>query len=109
MAIKIVNHRFHNSTDQDIYIARPSIFGNPWSHIESEGITKVETREEAVKKYIPYFMQKYKENAQFKEIVDSLVEQAKKEDINLVCWCSPLACHGHFIKKFIETKLKGDK
>jgi hypothetical protein len=108
MTIKVVNSRFHQDTPQDIYIARPSIFGNPFSHLKSEGITQVETREEAIQKYIPHFLNLYKVDANFKEIVDLIIEQSKKEDINLVCWCAPLACHGHFIKKFIEHKTKGD-
>lgn len=108
MAIKVVNSRFHYSTEQDIYIARPSIFGNPFSHISAEGITQVPTREEAIEKYIPHFLKMYKTDSNFKEIVDLIIEQSKKEDINLLCWCAPLACHGHFIKKFIEHKSKGD-
>jgi hypothetical protein len=107
MTIKICNNHFHQETDNDIYIARPSIFGNPWSHMDSKypDAIKTETRKEAVDNYIQYFLQQYKNNVEFKEVVDSLVELHKqKQDINLVCFCSPSLCHGDVIKQFIEWK-----
>ena len=107
MTIKICNNHFHQETDKDIYIARPSIFGNPWSHMDSNypDAIKTETRKEAVYNYIQYFLQQYKNNVEFKEVVDSLVELHKqKQDINLVCYCSPNLCHGDVIKQFIEWK-----
>jgi len=27
------------------------------------------------------------------------------EDVYLVCWCKPLACHGDVIKRMVEDKL----
>lgn len=114
MAIRIVNNHYHKNSDNDIYIARPGIFGNPWCHIESTGTTKTETREEAIKLYMPYFVNQYKTDPTFKEVVDDLVEVSKTNDINLVCWCvstsvSEKGCHGYVIKKFIEHKLKEQK
>lgn len=68
---------------------------------------KTKTRKEAVDNYIQYFIQQYKNNSEFKEIIDTLVELHKaNENINLVCWCSPHECHGDVIKKFIEYKAK---
>lgn len=107
MTIKVCNNHFHTTTEKDIYIARPSIFGNPWSHLESSypGAIKTETRKEAVDNYIQHFTQQYKNNAEFREIVDHLTELHKQgQDINLVCFCAPQECHGDIIKKFIEFK-----
>lgn len=107
--IKVCNNYTHKKTDQDIYIARPSILGNPWTHMTSSypDTKKTETRKEAVDNYINYFIQQYKNNTDFKEIIDGLVELHKKnEDINLICWCAPKECHGDVIKRFIEYKAK---
>jgi len=70
----------------DVYIGRPSKWGNPFTH--KEGTTAkiiVASRERAVSRYRDY-LRKHPE----------LVEAAKKELRGKVlgCWCSPLACHG---------------
>jgi len=109
--INIVNKHFHISTENDYCISRPTIFGNPWSHMDSKyaDAIKTKTREEAIEKYIPHFIEQYKTDPSFKEAADTLVEIAKESDINLVCWCFPAKCHGDIIKKFIEYKLKKQK
>jgi tRNA-dihydrouridine synthase len=112
MAIKVCNKHFHEQTEKDIYIARPSIFGNPWSHMDSSypDAKKTETRKEAIDNYLQYFLQQYKNNVEFQEIVDHLTELHKQgQDINLVCWCAPHECHGDIIKKFIEYKVTKGK
>jgi hypothetical protein len=30
---------------------------------------------------------------------------AKEGDVMLACWCAPLTCHGHIIRKVVEEKL----
>lgn len=107
MSIKVCNKHFHKDTEKDIYIARPSIFGNPWSHLDSNfpESKKVDTRLQAVNNYLQYFLDQYKNNNEFKEIIDAMVEaHLAGEDMNLVCYCAPYACHGDIIKKFIEHK-----
>ncbi len=108
MTIKVCNNHYHKENpEKDIYIARPSLLGNPWSHLDSnfEGAKKTKTRKEAVDNYIQYFIQQYKNNKEFKEIIDDLVTLHKNnEDINLICYCAPNMCHGDVIKKFIEYK-----
>lgn len=70
----------------DVYIGRPSKWGNPFTH--KEGTTAkiiVSSREQAVSRYRDY-LKKHPE----------LMEAAKKELKGKVlgCWCSPQACHG---------------
>ena len=62
----------------DIYIGRPSKWGNPFS------IGKDGSREEVIAKYRDYIMLK-------PELLADLPELKGKI---LGCWCSPLACHG---------------
>jgi len=75
----------------DVYIGRPSIFGNPFS------IGKDGTREEVIIKYRDYF---------YKKLVDmnfwNAVQTLKGKTLG--CWCKPEACHGDIIVKYLEDK-----
>lgn len=84
MAIKIVHCK---KEAYDIYIGRPSDYGNPYA------IGKDGTREEVIEKYEKYLLEH-----------PELIEQAKIElkDKVLGCWCSPNACHGDVLKKYVE-------
>ena len=65
----------------DIYIGRPSKWGNPFS------IGKDGSREEVIAKYRDYIMLK-------PELLADLPELKGKV---LACWCSPLSCHGDIL------------
>ena len=62
----------------DIYIGRPSKWGNPFV------IGKDGTRQEVVDKYEVWLKKQ-------PELMDSLSEL---KDKTLACWCSPQTCHG---------------
>lgn len=65
----------------DVYIGRPSPYGNPFK------ITKTTTREEVIEKYREYVMAN-----------PGLLEEIRKlKGKNLVCFCSPKPCHGDVI------------
>lgn len=70
----------------DVYVGRPSPWGNPFSHkVGTRAQFRVETREEAI--------------AMFREWLrgqPELVERARRELRGKVlgCWCKPAACHG---------------
>ena len=54
---RVLNKHFDVITEEDVYIGRGSIYGNPYSHLENTKATfKVATREEAVKKYEEYLL-----------------------------------------------------
>ena len=74
----------------DIYIGRPSKWGNPFS------IGKDGSREEVIAKYHDYIMLK-------PELLADLPELKGKV---LGCWCSPHACHGDIL---VELANKGSK
>lgn len=80
----------------DIYIGRPSPFGNPYSHLDGTlAQFKVETREEAIKKYEEWLLSQ-----------PELVERVKKELKNKVlgCFCHPLRCHGHVLARIANEE-----
>ena len=74
----------------DVYIGRPSIFGNPFS-------VKEYGREGCIEKYREYFYKRIKEDVKFKE------EVLKLKDKVLGCFCKPLACHGDVIKEYLDN------
>lgn len=106
--ITVVNKKNHKSTFNDHYIGRPSIFGNPFTHLRyrTKAQFKTETREIAIEKYESWFNEQLKINIKFQIEFDKLVKTAKYENVNLVCWCKPLSCHGDILKQKIEEKLK---
>jgi hypothetical protein len=74
----------------DVYIGRPSKWGNPYV------IGKDGTREEVVALY-----KEYLENSP--HLLKSVVELQGK---TLACWCSPLSCHGDVLAEYANTTMK---
>ena len=70
----------------DIYIGRPSKWGNPYT-IGRDG-----TREEVIEKYEKYLLNS-------SELLASLPELIGK---TLGCWCAPKACHGDILVRCAE-------
>ena len=73
----------------DIYIGRPSKWGNPFS------IGKDGSREEVISKYESYIMNN-------PDLIQALPEL---KDKTLGCWCKPKACHGDILKIMVEDEL----
>lgn len=70
----------------DVYIGRPSKWGNPFV------IGKDGNRQEVIKKYKQYVLNS-------PELMKSLPELKDKV---LGCWCKPQACHGDVLIKLLE-------
>lgn len=68
----------------DVYIGRPSKWGNPFSHIPGKGECQVPTREDAVECYRRWIMTQPQLLADLHELQGKV----------LGCWCAPQACHG---------------
>jgi len=93
--IKVVNKKKHQETSNDVYIGRPSKWGNPFSHLpNSIAKYKVTSREESILKYEQWIKTQ-------PHLMNSLPELKGKI---LVCWCKPLSCHGDILKKLVENK-----
>lgn len=82
--------------DYDIYIGRPSKWGNPFTHLNktTKAKFKVSTREEAIKKYKEWILNQ-------PELLKDLHELKGKI---LGCWCKPKSCHGDILVELIERK-----
>lgn len=85
--MKVLNKKTDVIGRNDVYIGRPSKWGNPF-FIGRDG-----TRSEVIAKYTAWLGER-----------PELVAQAKIElkGKNLVCFCAPLACHGHVLAKLVN-------
>ena len=116
MAIVVENVKFYRPMKDDVrvYIGRVTsahkvkhianivdmhVLSNPFIMVK---YTK-ECREEVIKSYKKYFLERVKKPGSFREAVGRLYRLVKEgKDVHLVCFCSPEACHGDVIKEFIE-------
>lgn len=79
----------------DVYIGRPSPWGNPFSHKAGTlAEFRVATREEAIERFRGWFLAQ-----------PDLVERCKKELRGKVlgCWCKPKACHGDILAEIADS------
>jgi len=84
---RVVNIRV---SQYDIYIGRPSKWGNPY-RIGVDG-----TREEVIEKYKVFIRNR-------PDLLGSLEELRGKR---LGCFCAPLACHGDVLVEILEEREK---
>ncbi len=73
----------------DIYIGRPSKWGNPFE------IGKDGTRDEVIKKYENYILNNPKLLAALPELKGKI----------LGCWCSPKSCHGDVLVRLANYSI----
>ena len=78
----------------EVYIGRPSMFGNPFP------ISREITRDEAILKFAAYFERRIKEDKEFRDAVHSLKGKV------LGCYCKPKACHGDYIASYLDNRSK---
>ena len=98
MCERVKNKR--NFVGHGIYIGRPSVYGNPFSH---QGTTlaevQVETRHEAVMRFASWLVTGT--DTQLKRNPDLIHAAIRSDKLNsrlpLICWCAPEACHGHVL------------
>ena len=84
-----------NRDDYDVYIARPSKWGNPYSHKENTlAQYTVKTRKEAIQKYREWILAR-------PELLNSLHELEGKK---IGCFCKPQSCHGDILVDLINNR-----
>lgn len=85
--MSVLNKRTHKIDPKtDVYIGRPSKWGNPFV------IGKDGNRTEVVEKYRGWLLTN-------KALIKDLPELYDK---NLVCWCAPQACHGDVLIELVK-------
>lgn len=79
----------------DVYIGRPSKWGNPFSHLpNSIAKYRTDTREAAIEYYEKWLRERT-------ELLFDLHEVAGKV---LGCWCHPQSCHGEVLIKLCKER-----
>jgi hypothetical protein len=103
--ITVVNKYKHTPTENDVYIGRGSVLGNPFTSIKDRQ-TKAEfvceSREESIERFKEYLLEKVA--SKDKAVCDELNRLFKMDTVNLVCFCKPKSCHGDEIKSLLESK-----
>ena len=87
---RIVNIK---SKKYDIYIGRPSKWGNPFV------IGKDGTREEVIEKYKQYILRNER----------LLKDLPELKDKTLGCFCKPFPCHGDVLVELLEEGKSGNQ
>lgn len=85
----------------DVYIGRPSKWGNPFTHFkDSKTLAKyiVHSRDEAVEAYREWIT-----NGEGKHLIADLPELKNKV---LGCWCHPQSCHGDVLSELVAKHCK---
>ena len=93
-----------NKQSYDVYIGRPSKWGNPYTHIaDKHTLAKfiVPTRDEAIMKYLEWITK-----GEGKHLMKDLHELKGKV---LGCWCKPKSCHGEVLYKLVEKFYPDEK
>jgi hypothetical protein len=81
----------------DVYIGRPSKWGNPYTHKKGTTAEFVKpTRDEAIEAYRDYIL-----NGKGVHLLDDLSELEGKV---LGCWCKPKSCHGDILIEIIKDR-----
>lgn len=77
----------------DVYIGRPSKWGNPHPIGYCSGCQRTHSRAEAIAAFVA-------------GLSDELIEDAKRElrGKTLGCWCAPKACHGDVLLRIANGK-----
>ena len=77
----------------DVYVARGSKWGNPYSHLPTSNAPfKVATREEAIEKYREWILTQPELLADLKSLKGKI----------LSCWCHPLSCHADILAEMAD-------
>lgn len=112
MSVIIYNKSNEEHYGDNVFdISRPSVFGNPFTHIknkDTKAMVVVSDRDKAIDLYSLYFDKMYQSDEEFKETFDKMYNMYENgRDIYLGCYCVPQRCHGEIIeKKLIQFSMK---
>jgi uncharacterized protein DUF4326 len=81
-----------------IYVGRPSPLGNPFP------MQREEERAAVIRGYEGWLAEQLLDpSSPASREIHRLAKLARKQDVCLVCWCAPKACHADIIKRTIEA------
>jgi hypothetical protein len=84
--------------DRGIYVGRPSPLGNPFA------LYREADRAALIRDYEDWLAEQLlDEDSPASRGIHRLAALARKQDLCLVCFCAPKACHADVIKRTIEA------
>lgn len=91
MSCTVVNIK---NSKYDVYIGRPSLFGNPYSSKKNTlAKYKTKSKAESIRKYEEYLLN----NESLLKLLPTLINK------RLGCFCAPKKCHGDIIAKLVNN------
>ncbi len=98
----VVNKRYHTATPNDVYIGRPSLFGNPFAHKPSKFNTQtLDSPEACMRAYGAWLYRQINESGLEYNHEFTTALRGLHEDAILVCWCKDRSgnglCHGDIL------------
>lgn len=87
--------------DKTIYCGRPSLLGNPFSHLNTSIAKFICKQEEVLIKYEEWLNSLTKNSSEIK-FLQELQRFNHSQNICLECWCKPRKCHCDIILYKIE-------
>ena len=79
----------------DVYIGRPSKWGNPFSHKDG---TKARYKVDSIEQAVEYYRQWISQQPDLLACVHELKDKV------LGCWCKPGLCHGDVLAELADQK-----
>lgn len=89
-----------NNSKEGEYVGRPTALGNPFK------ITSTQSRQVVIEKYSKWLKEEIKNNnSEIIEALDNLFSiLINKQNLTLICHCSPKPCHANVIKQILLDK-----
>ena len=93
----VIHIRESRKSEDEIYIGRPSKWGNPFTHKQgTRASIVVSSRKAAIKAFKLWFH----EQPQTQLRADAIKELKNKK---LVCFCKPHTCHGDILAEYVNA------
>lgn len=87
------------------YCGRPSILGNPFSHLNNS-IAKYKCKKEYVLFNFENYLLSLPKFSRQIVLINNIKEESKNIDVCLECWCVPKPCHCEIIlRNILENKI----
>ncbi len=85
-----------------LYCGRPSILGNPFSHL-SDSLAKFKCEKSDVIPNYEKWLNELNENSKEIKLLHKLKEYSLTKNLCLECWCKPKHCHLECIVRKIKS------
>ena len=84
-----------------VYVGRPSVLGNPFR------VSAALPQDKVAAAYKPYLDRQLASGGEVKAEIAHLATRVRAgERIAIICWCSPLACHGDHARSAVLEQAK---